>query len=227
MTDRADRHMPTTPRQRGGRPKPKILRLSVMVLLLASASQLATGIRSSAATEIRLTPPACGAAFMPSDTTGTPIAQQAGPSDLIFLDAMIQQDAEAIGLAGLALQYAQDARVKRIGLRVAESQATEIQLLRTWRLAWFPGEPPATDQAPVALGTACVPQQFDRQFLEQLLANFQTSIELATAAQQEADHDELRQFSGNVIRARTGEIASIRAVLRELGDVPAGSPPAA
>ncbi len=177
----------------------------------------------------RLLPGAAGASLAPIDclapmSPGTPavsITREGTPSDLDFLDAMIQQDAEAIGLAGKALQYAQDARVKRLGLRVAESQATEIQLLRSWRLAWFPAAAPAASiQAASTPGPPCDSEQFDRQFLDQLRTNFQFSIELAMTVEREAAHTDLREFAGSVIRARTGELTTIRALLADLGGKP-------
>lgn len=172
-----------------------------------------------------LAPGSAGAGPAPIDCpdllpAGTPAAStslEGAPSDLAFLDAMIQQDAEAIGLAGQALQYAQDSRVKRLGLRVAESQATELQLLRSWRLVWFPEAAPAGIATSSTARPSCVSEQFDRQILSQLLSNFQFSIELATRAEREATHAELRDFASSVVRARTGELTTIRALLGDPG----------
>ena len=71
----------------------------------------------------------------------TPIASPivaVEPFDLFYIDRAIEGHSAAIVVASIGLQRAIDADVRRMALRVAESQAGEIQLLRSWKSAWYP-----------------------------------------------------------------------------------------
>lgn len=148
------------------------------------------------------------------ESTPVPIA-----GDLPIIDAMLRQHAQAISLANRALQRAQDSRIRRMALRIAESHAGEIQLLRTWRSKWYPEAAPLAQSATAPfdrLSQSCTGAAFDIAFLTLLLDDIQSEISSAQLASTTAEHGELRTFAASVLPVRTSEQHSIQSLLVEL-----------
>jgi uncharacterized protein (DUF305 family) len=145
------------------------------------------------------------------------------PFDLVFIDRMIGHQAGAIALANVALQNAQVSEVRRIALRIVESQAGEIQLLRSWRDSWYFGyensNPPTEqkiDAEPAAIALLCSAADFDRTFLVLMIAHHETAIELAKKGEQRAQHEDLRKFAGSIVEIQSDEVASMQVTLERL-----------
>ena len=155
------------------------------------------------------------------DPSSTPNAQNESiPFDLTFLNAMVQHSTGTLALANLALQQTGDSRVWRIALRMAESRATEIHLLRNWQHAWYPDavspQPSSVSRADTATPVPCSSDDFDREFLQQTIVLQQAVIELATAALTRAEHPDLRAYAESTLTARSQEIAAMQNLLDAL-----------
>jgi uncharacterized protein (DUF305 family) len=105
-----------------------------------------------------------------------------------------------------------------MALRISEGHVGEMQLLRSWRSAWFPNAPDATPLPsgswdPETLGTSCSSEEFDRAFLVLLRAELQAEVAEARTAASNAEHSELRDFASSLIDIRLGEIGSITSLL--------------
>jgi uncharacterized protein (DUF305 family) len=189
--------------------------MSLVALLSVWAISAFTAAQAEAAME-------CGV-FLPPvasmDVTASAFSSpEAASGDLATIDSMLQQHTRAMSLANLALQNAQDSRVRRIALRIAEGHAGEIQLLRSWRASWYLGATdfemsPAMSHAVGTPGTECTGQVFDHAFLVNLRLELQAEVDLARSAQSEASHSELRDFGTSLMKVRTGEISSIDELL--------------
>jgi uncharacterized protein (DUF305 family) len=143
------------------------------------------------------------------------------PFDLQFIETMIANHAAAISLANVALQFAQDSDVRRMSLRIAESQAGEIQLLLYWRSLWYPSAAqdtlPAGGRVGQSLATPCAADgEFDRVFLELMIAQHRAAIMLAQRALILAEHSEILDFARTIIDARGAEIAMMTGWLTEM-----------
>jgi uncharacterized protein (DUF305 family) len=170
-----------------------------------------------------------------SESSESPAA--AAPNDLLLIDEMLANHAGAMTMANVALQRANDSRVRRIALRIAESHAGEIQLLRHWRDTRFPGAEPtfylsAEQQdrpAPSpgddrALAELCAARDnFDQIFLERMIDHHRSAIELAEHARKSAEHQEIVEFAIAIIAARTSEVAMMNQWLAEMGATPTAS----
>lgn len=153
-----------------------------------------------------------------STSPGSVATPVISPSDLAILDSLLRQNARAMSIANLALQKAQDSRVRRIALRIAESGAGENQLLRSWRSVWFPDAGSvdmsgATPDAIDSLASSCHGPAFDRAFLIVLDSELRTEVALAQSARSQASHPELRDYALSLIQARTTDIETIDALL--------------
>lgn len=149
-----------------------------------------------------------------SETTPAPVA-----GDRSIIDTMLRQHAQAMSLANLALQDAADSRVRRMALRIAESHAGEIQLLRTWRSTWYPEAAPPTlsTTGPFASpAPSCTGNAFDIAFLTLLKDDVRSEISTAQLATTSADRPELRAFAASILPVRTSELRSIQSLLDDL-----------
>jgi uncharacterized protein (DUF305 family) len=127
---------------------------------------------------------------------------------------MLQQHARAMALANEGLKYAQDSQVRRMALRISEGHAGEIQLLRSWRMIWFPDAPNVVSVPSEALvtgspGTSCSGEEFDREFLTFLRTELEAEVAEARMAASHAAHPELRDFATSLVEIRLGEISMI------------------
>lgn len=147
----------------------------------------------------------------------TPIPEQ---YDLIFIDAMLDRGTVTLGLANQALQQTKSAAVWRIALRIAESQAGALQLLRGWRQTWYPAAPPwrpRTDSAtPLVSVQTCPPAEVDQQFLRTMTSHLQSVVEFATVAQPAIEHPELQDFAYSITESEDREIRSMQTLLNSI-----------
>jgi uncharacterized protein (DUF305 family) len=171
-------------------------------------------------------PEALSARTEPPTGCATPISPQSANSgaspiavidDLAFLDGMIGLHVQAVALANKGLQLAQDSQVRRMALRVAEGQAGEIQLLKSWRYAWFPASGPLQIEA--AELPRCDELSFDLWFLSQMQIQMRAQVTLASAAEELADHAELRDFARSTVEVRTSELRSIDTLMERVSPV--------
>lgn len=163
--------------------------------------------------------PVAGVPVASPDTQATATSDREAPAnDLAIIDAMLLQHARAMSLANEGLQYAQDSQVRRMALRISEGHAGEIQLLRSWRLAWFPDATavvPLPSEAWVSgsLGSSCSGEEFDREFLTLLRAELEAEVAESRMAASHAAHPELRDFANSLVDIRLGEINTIDTLL--------------
>lgn len=164
---------------------------------------------------------ACTAIIIKSIDIASPHGEApSAPFDLAFIDAVLQRTTSTLTLSSLALQRTGDSRIWRIALRISESRATEIHLLREWRMAWFPDAPvwpsPSTPEPDFSIATACADSAFDRYYLGQTIENELAVIALATSARDRATRPELRDVAESLISSRTTEIESLQELLQSL-----------
>ncbi|MCA9858457.1 MAG: DUF305 domain-containing protein [Thermomicrobiales bacterium] len=139
--------------------------------------------------------------------------------DRSLIDAMIAGHTAAIAVANVGLERATDPQVYRMALRVAESQAGELQLLRHWRSVWFPSEPAVAagwsnaTAATIAFLCSAEDNSFDRIFFEQLIDHHTAAIATATQVHDQAQHQELIDFAATVLTSRQTEISIMQSWL--------------
>lgn len=159
------------------------------------------------------------------------------PYDLRFIDEMMAHHAAAIAMSSLALQQARNSDVLRMALRIAESQAGEIQLLRHWRESWYPGaeatylpsQATADDRSLEPDGASAIAElcsagdDFDRLFFEIMVLHHEAAIALAEDATAHAKHAEIIAYAESLIEAQRKEIAMMTHWLDERVATPTAS----
>jgi uncharacterized protein (DUF305 family) len=143
-------------------------------------------------------------------------------SDLTLIDAWVTNSALSITLANLGLEHASSPDVRRFALRVAESQAGELQLLRHWRDTWYPGaavpdfEAQAQGVEPDPVSTLCATENdFDHTFAETMLQQLESSIELLRTVASQGQRAELTSFADSTIEARESDVAILVDILED------------
>jgi uncharacterized protein (DUF305 family) len=79
-----------------------------------------------------------GATMMPG-SSGMGGMMQTGEFDLMFIDMMIQHHEGAVAMAQVAVERAEHPELARLAQTIIDDQQAEIDRLRGWRDAWYPG----------------------------------------------------------------------------------------
>lgn len=86
-----------------------------------------------------------GRADVTASRDASPLAQgsaSAGPYDARFIDAMIPHHEMGVEMGREALARAKRPEIRKLAQDIVTTQTSEIETLRTWRQAWYPGLQP-------------------------------------------------------------------------------------
>lgn len=216
--------------RRFDRPMKRAVRVAAWISMLAALGSMVTAAAQPLFTMAQPGPLECAGVLyrIELDLARPPAGQpHETPYDLYALDMMIDQATVVLQLANLGLSYATDSRTWRIALRIAESQAGELQLLHGWRSTWYPDiapqNPDRPASSPVAATpsstgspTACLSQDFDRQFLRQMVALYEQAIERSTEAATRVEHIALGDFARTNAVSQQRELTVMQSLLDAL-----------
>ena len=175
-----------------------------------------------------------GAAGMPGNGSSVagPGQMGMGYSDQQFIVMMIPHHDGAIAMADLALTRAKRPELKALAKSIKASQTRENAQMRTWYRQWFgkdvPSWGPGTGwgwQSGMGMGIGggmgmgggamgggtnlsalSGAADFDRAFIEQMIPHHQMGVMMASMAQTNSQHLELRQLQQAMVRAQSDEI---------------------
>jgi uncharacterized protein (DUF305 family) len=158
-----------------------------------------------------------------------------GYSDQHFIVMMIPHHDGAIAMADLALSRAQRAEIKELAKSIKASQTSENTQMRTWYRQWYgkavPSWGPGTGwgwQGGMGMGMGggmggrmglgmgmgggtnlsalSAAPDFDRAFIEQMIPHHQMGVMMATMAQTNSQHPQLRAMQQAMVKAQSREI---------------------
>lgn len=90
--------------------------------------------------------------------------------------------------------------------------------MQGWRAEWYPGLADTggmnMDMGPMEMDTD-PSVSVDVRFLKAMIAHHEGAIEMAQAAQQKAQHAEIKQLAANIIRTQQAEIVVMQKWLME------------
>jgi uncharacterized protein (DUF305 family) len=206
---------------------------------------------AAAAVALSLTLAACGGtAGTPSNTppaaAPTPATAQSGQqfndADIRFTQMMIPHHRQAVAMAELATERAQNQDVKTLAQRIKNEQDPEIQTMTGFLKAW--GAPaPTADNSMSGMnhsnmnngdmsGTADMPGMmspeqmtqlssatgtaFDRMFLQMMIAHHQGAVTDAQREQSDGKNEQAKALASNIITTQTAEINQMQQLLQTI-----------
>lgn len=141
----------------------------------------------------------------------------AKPFDAQFIDGMIEHHQGAIVMAEQALQQAEHEELRTLAEAIIAAQGPEIEQMTTLRQSWYPDLAPTGGMA-MAMGAMEVStddsKPFDQRFIEAMISHHQGAIDMATMAQQLAEHQEIKDLSAAIITAQQAEIEQMQGWLQ-------------
>ena len=187
------------------------------LLVLASSVQAglsAPGTGSSTAAPSTAMPPGSG-------LSGMPIGQRS--ADAHFIVMMIPHHEGAIAMAELALQRSKRPEIRALAERIRTSQSQENAQMRRWYRQWYASDVPTWPGLGmgmrggmgmgmgmpgfgISLDALRTAPDFDRAFLEQMIAHHRMGVMMASHAQWGTVHPELRKLEAAMVRVQSEEI---------------------
>jgi len=202
------------------RVKPGLLAITVALLSLTPASQAAMLLAGSPTTVAPVGPPAA------QGWGGMPMGQRS--ADAHFIVMMIPHHQGAIAMSELALSRARRPEIKALAQRIIASQSREITEMRQWYRQWYGSDVPSWGIGTGAgygmgmrmgmgmgwgmpgFGTSLdalrAAPDFDRAFIEQMVPHHRMGVMMASHAQWNTQHPELRQLEAAMVRVQSQEI---------------------
>ena len=150
--------------------------------------------------------------------------------DQHFIVMMIPHHDGAIAMADLALTRARKPEIKALARSIKASQTQENAQMRTWYRQWFGGDVPSWTTAGamgmggmgmgmggamgmgggMGMGTSLAALKnaadFDRAFIEQMIPHHRMGVMMASMAQTNSQHPQLRAMQQAMVKAQSQEI---------------------
>lgn len=168
-----------------------------------------------------------------AESTGSSTSEDAAfnDADVTFAQGMIPHHQQAIEMAQMASEWAEDPRVLDLASRIEAAQQPEIDTLTGWLDAWGAEDDgmDGMDHGGMDHGGGMMSEEdmnalmaasgaeFDRLFLEQMIEHHTGAVEMATTEAGEGQHSEALAMANNIRDTQNAEIAEMRQLLTELG----------
>lgn len=199
-----------------------LLAITVALFSLTPASQAATLLAGSPTTVAPAGPLAS------QGWGGMPMGQRS--ADAHFIVMMIPHHQGAIAMSELALTRARRPEIKALAQRIIASQSREITQMRQWYRQWYGSDVPSWGIGTgYGMGTGMgrgmgmgmgwgMPgfvtsldalrsaPDFDRAFIEQMIPHHRMGVMMASHAQWNTQHPQLRELEAAMVRVQSQEI---------------------
>ncbi|HEY9800175.1 MAG TPA: DUF305 domain-containing protein [Leptolyngbyaceae cyanobacterium] len=149
-----------------------------------------------------------------------------GEVDQHFITIMIPHHQQAVEMANLALTRAKHPEIKKLAQAITIDQAREIQQMRTWYQAWYGKEVPVASMSGMGMMGMCMhhdmrgmdvdletlknAQDFDKEFISQMIPHHQMAVMMARMVINNGTHPEVRNLAQSIIKNQTAEIIQMR-----------------
>ena len=155
------------------------------------------------------------------------------PADQRFIVMMIPHHDGAIAMAELALTRAQRPQIRALAQQIKASQTAENAQMRRWSRQWYGADVPPWTAGGMGMGMPGMTTSldmlrtapdFDRAFIEQMIPHHRMGVMMASHAQWNTQHPELRQLEAAMVRVQSQEIEQMARWYRQWYGVSAADP---
>lgn len=149
---------------------------------------------------------------------------EAGAVDAMFIEQMVPHHQDAIDMAEMAITSAEHPEVVELAESIKESQSAENEQMREWYSEWFDAEVPDVGGrgmrgpmmgAETDLDRLRDAEDFDKEFIEQMVPHHQMAIMMAQMARRSTNRPEMQQLTDSIIETQSREIEDMRRWYRE------------
>ncbi|WP_342384347.1 DUF305 domain-containing protein [Agrococcus sp. KRD186] len=186
-------------------------------LTLAACSGGASTTPSAAPTSAASTAPAAGDA-----------SEAHNDADTMFAQMMIVHHEGAIEMADLAVEQAESDEVRSLAEGISAAQGPEIEKMTSWLEAWGEETAPmggmdmGMDMEGMSQEEAMADLEslsggdFDRRFLELMVAHHKGAVEMAQSELQDGENPEALELAEQIVADQEAEIAEMEQLLSAL-----------
>jgi uncharacterized protein (DUF305 family) len=174
---------------------------------------------------------------VPAKSNGGASSQPGGVhnnGDIMFAQMMIPHHQQAVAMANLAQTRATDPKVKQLAAQIKAEQAPEIATMEGWLAAWgqpttmpsmpsgtmpsgmpsgMPGMMSSADMAQLAATTG---KQFDKLFLQMMIAHHRGAIQMAQAELAHGANPDAKALAARIIKSQQAEINTMQKTLAQM-----------
>jgi uncharacterized protein (DUF305 family) len=170
---------------------------------------------------------------VPAKSNGGASSQPSGVhnnGDIMFAQMMIPHHQQAVAMANLAQTRATDPKVKQLAAQIKAEQAPEIATMEGWLAAWgqpttmpsmpsgtmpsgMPGMMSSADMAQLAATTG---KQFDKLFLQMMIAHHRGAIQMAQAELAHGANPDAKALAARIIKSQQAEINTMQKTLAQM-----------
>jgi len=146
-------------------------------------------------------------------------------ADIMFAQMMIPHHEQAVEMAELAPDRAEDSEVLQLAEEIKAAQDPEIELMTTWLTEWDQPVEPGGHDMPMA-GMASAEQlsdleaadgvDFDRMFVELMIAHHEGAIVMAEEVLADGVNPDVRKLAEEIIEVQAAEIKTLTAIQERL-----------
>lgn len=142
----------------------------------------------------------------------------------MFIERMVPHHQDAIDMAELAESNAEHPEIRELAADIRRNQSAENQQMREWYRDWFGTEVPEVSErgmmGPMMRGGSDLDrlrsaEDFDREFIEQMVPHHQMGIMMARMAGRSAQREEVRELADSIIETQSREIEDMERWYRE------------
>ena len=165
---------------------------------------------------------ACSSDSEPATNAG----DEHNAADVTFATGMIPHHQQAIEMADMALEQAQDPQVVELATQIKAAQQPEIDQLTEWLTAW--DEPVPSDSAGAHSGhdmsgmmsaedmqmlQQASGTEFDTMWLEMMIEHHKGAVEMAQTEQSEGEYSDAVEMAEQIITSQQEEIDQMEQLL--------------
>lgn len=148
-----------------------------------------------------------------------------------FIEQMIPHHADAIAMSNLAKEKAQTGPIKTLANSIIIAQQKEITDMRGWYKSWYGKEvPEMTVNEHAGHGVMAdsltilqSAQDFDLEFVKQMIAHHEGAIVMAKEILPKAKHQEIKDLANAILQTQQAEIDQMKSLQKSFEQFPPGS----